>query len=102
MLQCEDCEYFFKDPETNQIMLKCNPFGNIKEEACLAKWQLARLDALLQSYQVILRSYQKFAPMQEKMFDMIKREMDDVDQAESWKNNYDEDENNLDLDETSY
>ena len=84
MQQCEDCEFFSRHPD-GRITLRCNPFTNIKEPACLEKWQLMRLDALLQSYQAMLRWYQKLTPMQEKMFEFMKREMDDVDDADSWK-----------------
>ncbi len=90
MLQCQDCEFFRQDEKSGRITLLCNPFSNIKEPACLEKWQLMRLDGLLQAYQVTLSWYQKLAPMQEKMFDMMKREMEDVDEADSWKSNYDD------------
>ena len=92
MLQCKDCEYFSRDEKTGRIVLRCDPFSTIKEPSCLEKWQLVRLDGLLQAYHVTLRWYQKLAPMQEKMFDMMKREMDDLDDTESWKQEYDEDE----------
>ena len=85
MIQCKDCEYFHRDKDTGRITLQCDPFGTIREPACLDKMQLLRMDALLQSYQTMLRWYQKLAPMQEKMFDMVKREMDDYDESESWR-----------------
>ena len=91
MLQCENCEFFSKEPN-GRITLRCNPFGTIKEPACLDKWQLLRLDGILQGYQATLRWYQKLAPMQEKMFEFMKREMDDVDDAESWKYNDEEED----------
>ena len=90
MLQCQDCEFFRRDEKTGRITLLCNPFSNIKEPTCLEKWQLMRLDGLLQAYQVTLSWYQKLAPMQEKMFEMMKREMDDVEESDSWKLNYDD------------
>jgi hypothetical protein len=90
MLRCEDCEYFSRDEESGRIMLRCDPFRTVKETECLYKWQLLRLDGLLQAYHATLRWYQKLAPMQEKMFEMMKREMDDLEEADSWK--YDEDE----------
>ena len=92
MIQCKDCEYFQRDETTGRITLQCDPFGTIKEPACLDKMQLLRLDALLQSYQAMLRWYQKLAPMQEKMFDMVKQEMDDYDESESWKDGEPDDE----------
>lgn len=85
MLQCKDCEYFHRDPETGRITLKCDPFGTIKEPACLEKMQLLRMDALVQMYQGMLRWYQQLGPMQKQMFDMMKREMDDFEEGESWK-----------------
>ena len=84
MNQCRDCEFFVRE-ENGRIMLRCDPFSTIKEPACLEKWQLLRLDALLQSYQTTLRWYQKLAPMQEKMFEYMKREMEDIEDADSWK-----------------
>ncbi len=89
MNQCKDCEFFSRD-QLGRIMLRCDPFSTIKEPACLEKWQLVRLDALLQSYQATLRWYQKLAPMQEQMFQYMKREMDEMEDADSWK--YQEDE----------
>ena len=100
MLQCKDCEFFCRDENAGRIVLKCDPFSTIKEPACLEKWQLLRLDGLLQAYHATLRWYQKLAPMQEKMFNMMKREMEDVDEADSWKVNYDEeDEDDEDQDQ---
>ena len=99
MLQCQDCEFFQQDEKSGRITLRCNPFSNIKEPSCLEKWQLMRLDGLLQAYQVTLSWYQKLAPMQEKMFEMMKREMDDVDEADSWKLNYDDQDDRDDRDD---
>ena len=90
MLQCQGCEFFSQD-DKGRISLTCNPFATVKEPACLEKWQLLRLDGLLQSYQATLNWYRKLAPMQERMFEFMKREMDDVDDAESWKYNDQED-----------
>ena len=97
MFQCKDCEYFSMDKATGRIELRCDPFSTIKEPACLEKWQLLRLHALLQSYQQTQQWYQKLAPMQEKMFDFMKREMDDIDDSDSWK--YTEDDENIDVDD---
>lgn len=85
MMQCEQCEFFSRDQATGRIMLRCDPFRTIKEPACLDKWQLVKLDALLQSYQATLRGYQQLAPMQKKMFKFLEREIDDIDEAEEWK-----------------
>ena len=94
MLQCKDCEYFYRDEQTNRVILRCDPFGTIKEPECLQKWQLVRLDGLLQAYHNTLRWYQRLAPMQEKMFELMKREIEDLDDADSWKSesDFDEDE----------
>lgn len=90
MQQCRECEFYFQD-ENGRITLKCNPWESIKEPACLEKWQLLRLDALVQYYQATLRLYQKFAPLQEKMFKFMKRELDDIEDADSWKFTEDDD-----------
>jgi hypothetical protein len=91
MLQCEQCE--FGGPlQAGKIMMRCNPFTNIKEEACLLKWQLLKIDAMVQAYQVTVQMYQRLAPLQEKMFRQIEREVDDIDEADSWKNGPDEED----------
>jgi len=89
MITCESCEYFHKDAQ-GRVTLSCNPFSTVKEESCIAKWQLLRLDALLQSYQVTLSWYQKLAPLQEKMFKYMKREIDEAEEGDSWKYNEEE------------
>ena len=45
MIQCEQCELCEKGPDGRK-MFKCDPFSNIKEAECIAKWQLIRLDML--------------------------------------------------------
>ena len=95
MLQCSQCEFFSRD-KNGKIHLRCDPFSNIKEPECLQKWQIVRLDNLLQAYHFMIQGYQKMAPMQKKIFDMMKREIDNNDQADEWKNQDDdepEDEN---------
>jgi len=64
---------------------KCDPFVNIKEPECIAKWQLIRLDMLVVNYQGMLRWYEKLAPLQDKIFKYMKREIDDIDESEQWK-----------------
>jgi len=91
MLQCQDCEHFSRD-DKGRVKLGCDPFSTIKEPECLQKWQLLRLDALLQSYQMTMQWQQKLAPMQKKILDFMKREMDDIDDADQWKQT-DENEN---------
>ena len=84
MQQCRDCEFFFQD-ENGRITLKCNPFLNVKEPACVEKWQLLRLDMLMKHYQTMLQLTQKYAPLQEKMFKFMQRELNDIEDADSWK-----------------
>jgi hypothetical protein len=84
MLQCRECEYFSQDSHGG-IMLRCDPFGTIKEPECLQKWQLIRLDGLFRSYQAVLGWYSRMTPMQEKMMKFMEREMGDIDEAERWK-----------------
>jgi hypothetical protein len=66
-------------------VFKCDPFSNIKEPECIAKWQLIRLDMLLASYQGMLRWQQEMEPMQRKMMKFVEREMNDIDEGEKWK-----------------
>ena len=49
MIQCKDCEYCKTEADGRRTFL-CDPFVNIKEPECLAKWQLIRLDMLLATY----------------------------------------------------
>lgn len=91
MLHCIDCQYCVQGPD-GHIQLTCNPFSNIKEPECLAKWQLVKLETMVQAYQATIAIYRKLAPMQEKMFRHMQREIDDLDEADSWKQ--------ADLDET--
>ncbi len=92
MLQCEQCEYA-EQVQPGKIVMRCNPFMNIKEEACLLKWQLLKIDTMVQAYQATVQMYQRLAPLQEKMFRHMEREIDDADDADSWKHTDDEDEN---------
>jgi hypothetical protein len=71
---------------------KCDPFTNIKEPECIAKWQLIRLDMLLASYQGMLKWYGKMAPLQDKIIQFMQREINELDEAESWKTDDDDDE----------
>jgi len=89
MLQCEGCEFFEKGPE-GRITLRCNPFSTIKEEACLQKWQLLKLDTMVQAYVTTVKFYQRLAPLQEKMFRHLERELEDLDEADFWKRTDDE------------
>jgi hypothetical protein len=84
MIQCTDCELCELAPDGRRTF-KCDPFSNIKEPECLAKWQLIRLDMLVASYQGMLKWYGKLAPLQDKIFKYMKREIDDMDESDRWK-----------------
>jgi hypothetical protein len=64
---------------------KCDPFANIKEPECIAKWQLIRLDMLVASHQGMLKWYGKLAPLQDKIFKYMQREIDELDESDKWK-----------------
>lgn len=89
MIQCQDCE-FFHTTERGEVSFSCDPFRNIKEPECLDKWQLIKVNQMVQAFQGMLRQYNKLGPLQEKMLKFVEREMNDVDEAESWK--YDDEE----------
>ena len=92
MIQCKDCEFCEMGPDGRRTF-KCDPFVNIKEPECLAKWQLIRLDMLVASYQQMLKWYGRLAPIQDKIIQFMQREIEDIDEADSWKlPNEDEDE----------
>jgi len=113
MIQCSECEHYQPGESEGTARFTCNPFTNIKEPECLAKWQLLkqeqlgqrvtvvsdkvdavtqRVDMLVRAYQEMQRIYQRLAPMQEKMFRHMEREIDDIDEADAWKQGYDEDD----------
>ncbi len=91
MIPCDQCEYFSQGPG-GEFGFRCNPFTNIKEPECLVKWQLIKLDAMVQAYQATISFYKRLAPLQEKMFRQMEREIDDMEESERWK--YEEDEEN--------
>lgn len=91
MLQCQNCEFFQQAPDGSPI-LTCDPFGNIKEPECVAKWQLAQLSVIAKSHQATLEMYKRLAPLQERMFRHVEREIDEADEADSWKNTEDDDQ----------
>lgn len=94
MIQCEGCELCEIGPD-GQRTFKCNPFSNIKEPECLAKWQLIRLDMLLASYQQMLSFYSQLAPMQNKLMKYMNKELEDMDESERWKVDEDEEGNDI-------
>lgn len=91
MIQCSDCEYFYRGPD-GQVVFRCDPFSTIKEPECLAKWQLVKIDTMVRAYQATLEIYNRLAPMQEKMFKHMEDEINDVEEAENWKYQQDDDD----------
>ncbi len=96
MIQCKDCEFCQAGSEGRKIF-KCDPFTNIKEPECIAKWQLIRLDMLVASYQQMLKWQHKFAPLQDKIMRYMQREIEDIDESDKWKTDEEdsEEENGL-------
>lgn len=90
MIQCKDCELCISDPSGKKTF-KCDPFTNIKEPECIAKWQLIRLDMLLATHQGMLKWYGKLAPLQDKIIQFMQREINELDDADSWKIDSDDD-----------
>lgn len=92
MIQCSECEHFTRGPG-GQVVFRCDPFSNIKEPECLAKWQLIKIDTMVRSYQATVAMYNRIAPLQEKMFKHMEREMGDIDEADRWKYDDEDDDN---------
>ena len=84
MIQCKDCELCETGPDDKRTF-KCDPFTNIKEPECIAKWQRIRLDMLASSYREMLRWQEKLAPLQDKIFKYMQREIEDIDESDRWK-----------------
>ena len=102
MLQCKDCE-FFRWGADGSPELACNPFVNIKEPECVAKWQLVQLHTVARSHQATLEMYKRLAPLQEKMFEHMEREIDEAEEADRWKySSGEDDENDQDADEEPF
>jgi hypothetical protein len=95
MIQCKDCEFCEIGPDGKRTF-KCDPFINVKEPECIAKWQLIRLDMLLASYQTMLKWYGRLAPLQDKMVRFMEREINELDEADQWKVDDEDDEDNED------
>ncbi len=91
MIQCKDCEFCEIGPDSRRTF-KCDPFTNIKEPECIAKWQLIRLDMLVASYQSMTKWYGKLAPLQDKIFKYMQREIGDMDESDRWKLDDEEEE----------
>ena len=96
MIQCRDCEFFKRDDQ-GHVSFTCDPFVNVKEPECVQKWQLIKIDQMVQAYHATLDYYRKLAPMQEKMFKAMEHEFDDLNESEKWK--ADDDDEDEDEDE---
>ena len=84
MIQCKDCE-LCEIGDDGRRTFKCDPFTNIKEAECIAKWQLIRLDMLVAGYHEMLKWQARFAPLQDKIFKYMQREIEDIDESDHWK-----------------
>jgi len=93
MIQCKDCE-FCEIGSDGRRTFKCDPFINIKEAECIAKWQLIRLDMLVANYQGMLKLQEKLAPLQDKLFKYMQKEIEDMDESDRWKIEDEEEEEN--------
>ena len=91
MIQCQQCEFFHRD-DKGRVNFSCDPFTNIKEPECLQKWQLIKINQMVDAYQATLNYYRKLAPMQDKLFKAMEQELDDMQNGESWKHSEDEEE----------
>ena len=96
MIQCKDCELYEIGPDGRRTF-KCDPFSNIKEPECLAKWQLIRLDMLVASYQGMLKWQGKLGPLQDKLFKYMKREIEDMEESDQWKLDEEEEQEGEDI-----
>ena len=102
MIQCRDCEHFRRDEE-GRISFACDPFINVKEPECLVKWQLIKINQMVEAYHSMLGYYQKLALMQDKLFKAMERELNDMDESEKWKQVQDDEEDEDEpIDETSW
>ena len=84
MMQCQECEFFHRDAK-GRISFSCDPFSNVKEPQCLLKWQLIKINQMVEAYQATLGFYRKLAPMQDKLFKAMERELNEMEEGESWK-----------------
>ena len=91
MIQCSECEHFIRGPG-GQVRFTCDPFSNIKEPQCLIKWQLIKIDMMVQAYQATVAMYKKLAPMQERMLRQMEQEMGEIDEADRWKYGLDDED----------
>ena len=84
MIQCKDCE-FCEMGADGRWVFKCDPFVNVKEPECIAKWQLIRLDMIAAMYRSMQQSQEKLAPLQDKLLRYMEREIGDIDESDKWK-----------------
>ncbi len=101
MMQCTNCEFFSEGPDGKPLLL-CDPHKNIKEPDCLIKWQLLKLDTMVQAYRATLDMYERLAPLQERMFRHMERELDEAEEGDSWKYLGDEEDEADDEEDTPY
>ena len=83
-MQCKDCE-FSKVTSTGKRIFLCDPFENIVESQCIIKWQLIKIDQLLDAQSRQLRSQVSMAPLQSKIMKYIEREIQDLEDSDDWK-----------------
>jgi hypothetical protein len=101
MIQCKDCELYRQEPDGRRIFL-CDPFNNVKEAECLAKWQLLRLDMIAATQNNLASAQAQLAPIQDKILKYIKRELEDIDESEKWKIEEEPEINPAPFDENNY
>lgn len=106
MIQCEQCELFERGAG-GQVTFRCDPFSNIKEPECLAKWQLLKsseltqkVDRLVAAYEATLSIYRRMQPLQEKMFEHMEREIRETEEGDSWKFGGEDDDEGIDEDDS--
>lgn len=100
MRQCKDCEFFSEGADGGRRFL-CDPFENIVEPECLAKWQLMRLDILSSLLEEQNRYSRRIGPLQDKLIKYVEREIEEMEEGEDWKYGPD-DEFNFDDDDLPF
>jgi hypothetical protein len=101
MIQCKDCELYRQEPDGRRVFL-CDPFNNVKEAECLAKWQLLRLDMIAATQNSLAAAQAQMAPIQDKIMKYIKRELEDIDESDKWKIDEEPDTEPTPFDENNY
>lgn len=87
MIQCKDCELCVDG------QLTCNPAENIKEEACLLKWQLLKLNDIDRRLEESQALSNHMMPRMEKLLEHQERNAASEEDIDSWKHGgADEDE----------